>query len=266
MERIALIAGGGELPVILAKKARKKGVKVIGFAIKKMASPDLDVACDRVHWFDLSQVNKFFFMLLIERVKKIVMLGKVDKTVIYEGIKKGNKGLNHFKGLEDKSDYAVLDKITSEFEKRGIKVISGIEYLSDLFPTAGVLTKKQPSEKEREDISFGFKMAKEIARLDIGQTIIVKDKTVVSVEAMEGTDRTIERAAKLCGEGFVVVKTSRPEQDMRWDIPVIGPATIRQIADSRGAVLALEAKKMFLVDKEACIKLADDNNISIVVM
>ncbi len=265
MEKIGLIAGGGRLPIIFAKKARSQGVKVIGFAIKGMASSDLGDSCNRIHQLDPRQVKKFFLLLVVERIKKVVMLGKVDKSIIYGKINKGDKVLNSLKNSENKSDYAVLKKITSEFEKRGIKVINGIEYLSDLLPSKGILTKRTPTQKEYDDISFGFKIAKEIAQRDIGQTIVVKDKSVVSIEAMEGTNRTIERAARLCGE-FVVVKVSRPQQDMRWDVPVVGPETIKLIAENKGRVLAIEEKRMFLVEKEASIELADKNDISIVVV
>lgn len=265
MERIGLIAGSGRLPIIFAKKARSQGIKVIGFAIKGMASSDLGDACDRTHWLGPEQIRKFFFLLIAERIKKVAMLGKVDKSIIYGKINKSDKALNSLKNSENKSDYAILERITSEFEKRGIKVINGIEYLSDLLPSKGVLTKRAPTQKEYDDISFGFKAAKEIARTDIGQTIVIKDKSVVSIEAMEGTNRTIERAARLCG-GFVVVKVSRPQQDMRWDVPVVGPETVKLIAENKGKVLAIEEKGMFLVEKEASIEFADKNDISIVVV
>jgi len=265
MEKIGLIAGGGKLPIIFAERAMRQGVKVIGFAIKGMASSDLVDACDRTHWLNPGQIKKLFLLLAIERIKKVAMLGKVDKSIIYGKIKKGDEALNSLKNSENKSDYAILEKITSEFERRGIKVINGIEYLSGLLLSKGVLTKRVPTQKEYDDISFGFKAAKEIARTDIGQTIVIKDKSVVSIEAMEGTNRTIERAAKLCG-GFVVVKVSRPEQDMRWDVPVVGPETVKLIAENKGKVLAIEEKRMFLVEKEASIELADKNDISIVVV
>jgi DUF1009 family protein len=267
MERIGLIAGAGELPIIFAKEARKKGTKVIGFAVKEMASPDFDTACDRVHRLSIGQIKKLFFLLLAERIKKIAMLGKVDKSLIYnENIKKDEKAAKYLNTYDLRSDYGILDKITAEFKKVGIEVVNGMEYLSHLLPSKGVLTKRQPSEKERDDISFGFGIAKKLAGMDIGQAIVVKDKSVVSLEAMEGTDRAIQRASGLCGEGFTVIKVSRPGQDMRWDVPVVGPETIRIIAKNKGAALAIEEKRMFLVEKDTCLELANSNNISIVVM
>lgn len=265
-ERIGLIAGSGKLPVIFAKEARKKGAKIIGFAIKGLASPELEGACDRFHWVGRTEIMKGLFLLAAERIRKIVMLGKVDKSFIYEGIKKNDKALNAFQDSEDKSDYNLLERATAELKKKGIKVLSGAEYLSELLPSKGVLTKRRPSEKEKEDISFGFKVAKEIAGRDIGQTVVVKDKSVVSIEALEGTDRTIKRAADLNIEGFTVIKVSRPRQDMRWDVPVVGLETVNLIAENKGKVLAIEGKGMFLVEKESCVKLANDNDMSIVVV
>ena len=265
MERIGLIAGGGKLPVIFAEEARKKGAKIIGFAIKEMALPEFDKACDRAHRLGIKQIKKFLFLLVAERIRKIVMLGKVDKSVIYNNKHGADEHLRRFEKEKDKSDYSILDKVTAEFEKMGIKVIEAGAYLDNLFPPKGILTKRHPSEKEANDVSFGFPIAREIARFDIGQTVIVKDKSVVSVEAMEGTDETIKRAAKLSGSGFTVIKVSRPEQDMRWDVPVVGPETIKLIAENKGKVLAIEAKRMFLVEREACLEIAEKNGISIVV-
>lgn len=267
MERIGLIAGRGELPIIFAKEARKKGSKVIGFAVKEMASPDFDNACDKVHRIAIGEFKKFLFLLLAERIRKIAMLGKIDKTLIYDkNVKRDEKAVKFLNTPEAKNDYAILDRITAEFKKVGIEVVNGSEYLSHLLPLKGVLTKTKPSEKEYEDILFGFGIAKEIARMDIGQAVVVKDKSVVAVEAMEGTDRAIERAAGLCRGGFTVIKVSRPKQDMRWDVPVIGPDTVRLIAEKKGRALAIEEKRMFLVEKDACLELADTNNISIVVI
>lgn len=266
MERIGLIAGGGEIPVIFAREARKKGVKVIGFAVKGIASPDLEGACSKVHWLGTDQILKGLFLLAIERIRKIVMLGKIDKSIIYSSIKKDEGELVRFKETPDKSDYTILDKVTAELKKKGIEVIDSVEYLSGLLPSKGILTKRHLSEGEKEDVSFGFKIAKEIARFDIGQTIVVKDRSVIGVEAVEGTDRTIKRAAELGVKDFVVVKVSRPRQDMRWDVPVVGPETVKLIADNNGKVLALEEKRMFLVDKDSCVRLADKSDISIVVV
>ncbi len=266
MERIGLIAGGGEIPVIFAREARKKGVKVIGFAVKGLASPELEGVCSKVHWLGTNQIMKGLLLFAVERIRRIVMLGKIDKSIIYDTVKKDEGELARFKETPDKSDYSILDRVTAELKKRGVEVIDSLEYLSGLLPSKGVLAKRHLSAKEKEDVSFGFKIAKEIAQFDIGQTIVIKDKSVIAVEAVEGTDRTIKRAAELGVKEFTVVKVSRPKQDMRWDVPVVGPETLKLIADNGGKVLALEEKRMFLVDKDSCARLADKNDISIVVV
>lgn len=266
MEKIGLVAGSGELPVIFAREAKKRGINVVTFAINGMARKDIDLVCAKVHWLSVNQIKKFFFLLIAERIRKIVLLGKVDKSVIYNKKEIDSEELKVLKDSREKSDYFILEKITSEFSKRGVEVINGVEYLKDLFPPRGILTARQPSERESDDIAFGFKIAKEISKLDIGQTVVVKDKAIVSVEAMEGTDRAIERVREICVEDFVVVKTSRPNQDMRWDVPVVGPETVRLIAKNKGKILAIESDRMFLVDRDACVKIADENDMSIAVI
>jgi len=266
MERIGLIAGGGEIPVIFAREARKKGVEVIGFAVKGLASPELKSVCSKVHWLGTNQITKGLLLFVVERIKRIVMLGKIDKAIIYDAAKKNEGELARFKETPDKSDYNILNRVTAELAKRGVEVVDSLGYLSELLPSKGILTKRHLSARENEDVSFGFEIAKEIARFDIGQTIVVKDRSVIAVEAVEGTDNTIKRAAKLGIKEFVVVKVARPRQDMRWDVPVVGSETVKLIAAGGGKVLALEEKKMFLVDKDSCSRLADRNDISIVVV
>ena len=266
MERIGLVAGGGALPVIFAKEARKKKAKVIGFAIRNVASPELEKVCDKIHWLGINQIKKFAFLLLVERIKKIALLGTVEKAIIYGSVKNDKEAGKIIKETNDKNDYSILSRITAEFEKKGVEVISGIEYLSDLLPSKGVLTEKSPSEKEYDDIDFGFKMAKELARADVGQTVVVKDRAVVTVEGMEGTDRTIERAGKLCGEGFVVTKVSRPDQDMRWDVPTVGLHTMTVLAENSFSALAIESDRTFLLDREKFVEMAEKSNIAVKVL
>lgn len=268
MERIGLIAGSGDFPAIFAQEARKKGTKIIAFAMKDITSPDFGKFVDRIHWIDITkfQIQKFIFLLLAERIKKMVMVGKVDKAMIFKKVD-GNKEIGEFlKSAKDSRDYSILEEVTHRFAKIGISVIDGLEYLSDLVPSKGVLTKRHPSESEREDIEFGMPIAKEIARLDIGQTITVKNKAIVTVEAMEGTDNTISRARELVGGDFTVIKVARPKQDMRWDVPLIGPDTIQAMIDNNARLLAIESGKMFFVEKARTIQLADSNDITIIVV
>lgn len=268
MERIGLIAGSGNFPMLFAKEAKKKGAKLIAFAIKNLTSPDFSDFVDKVHWIDASKfkIQKFILLLLTERIKKMIMVGKIDKSFVFRQLKNNNEDIDSLlKDAKDNMDYSILDEVTKRLNKIGIEVIDGLEYLKDLMPQKGVLTKRFPSEREWEDIEFGSKIAKELARFDIGQTITVKDKAVITVEAMEGTDEVIKRAGQLVGGDFTVIKVSRPHQDMRWDVPLVGFQTLMAMIESKARVLAVESQKTFFIEKAKVIREADLNNITIAV-
>lgn len=267
MRKIGLIAGKGELPEILAYKMKENGIKVIGFALSGITDPSFGYSCHRVHWLKLGQLKKFLLLLFTEQIREITMIGKIDKSILFDRSVKEDKDVERIlKSLKDNADYTILEKITKEFKKIGVKVVDGSVFMEDFLPEKGVLTKRKLLDAEKDDVSFGYRVAKELARLDIGQCVVVKDKTIVSVEAMEGTDMTINRAGKICGDGFVVVKVARPKQDMRFDVPCVGIQTIRVIAENKGRVLAIESRKTYLIDRTKCVKAADKNGISIVVV
>jgi len=268
MERIGLIAGSGNLPLIFAREAKKRGAKIIAFAIKDVTSPDFTKFVDRVHWIDTEKfrIQKFIFLLLAERIKNMVMVGKIDKSLIFKKLDTNQDVDQFIKGTKDASDYSILEEVTNRLAQIGIRVIDGLDYLSDLLPKTGILTKRHPSESERRDIEFGLPIAREIARLDIGQTITVKNRSIVTVEAMEGTDKAIERAKDLVSGDFTVIKIARPKQDMRWDVPLIGLDTIITMIENNARVLAIESGKMFLVEKEKTVKEADLNDVTIIVV
>lgn len=266
MERIGLIAGSGNVPLLFAKEAKKKGATIVAFAIKDITSPNFGRYVDKIHWIDPAgfKIQKFILLLLRERIKKMIMVGKVDKSMIFGKLKNNEDVRTLLDASGDSMDYSILEEATRRFNKIGIKVIDGLEYLKDLLPPKGVLTKRVPSKREEDDIEFGVKIAKEITRLDIGQTITVKNKAVITVEAMEGTDEAIRRASKL-SDDFVVIKVARPKQDMRWDVPLIGFETLKTMVEAKARVLAIESEKMFFIDKAKVIKEADLNEIAIVV-
>ena len=267
MERIGLIAGSGNFPLLFAKEAKKKGAKVIAFAIEGLTTPNFGEFVDKIHWIDISKfrIQKFILLLLAERIKKMIMVGKIDKSLIF-GKAGDNEDISSvLENAGDSMDYSILGEVTKRLNKIGIKVVDGLDYLKDMMPEKGVLTKRLPSKNEWEDIKFGLNLAKEIARLDIGQTITVKNKAVVTVEAMEGTDEAIKRAGKLAGGDFTVVKVARPNQDMRWDVPLIGFETLKTMIESKARVLAVESGKMFFVERAKVIKEADLKEITIVV-
>lgn len=268
MDRIGLIAGSGNFPFIFAEEARKKGAQVIAFAIKGVTNPGFDKAVDRIHWIDVNHFNipVFIALLLTERIKKIAMAGKIDKALIFSRFNKVKDIQEVLSITKDNTDYSILDDVTKRFNKIGVDVIDGLEYLGELLPQKGVLSKRQPAEEEKKDIEFGLKIAREIAKLDVGQTITVHNRAVITVEALEGTDNTIRRAKDLVKGPFTVVKVARPDQDMRWDVPMVGADTINAMVESGATALSMESGKMFFTEKNAALKIADENNISIVVI
>ena len=268
MERIGLVAGGGKLPVIFANEAKKRGAKIVAFGVEGITAPDFGEFVDKLHWIDPAnfKIQKFAFLLIAERIRKIVLVGKIDKSLIFGKFGKNKDVSSVLTTAKDNMDYSILEEVTKRLAAVGVHVTDAIEYLKDLMPEKGVLTKRQPTAEESEDIKFGVKMAKEIARLDIGQTIIVKNKSVVAVEAVESTDDTIKRGGTISGGDFIVIKVARPRQDMRWDVPLVGLDTLETMLSSGGKVLAIESEKMFFIEKEKVVKEADLNEATIVVV
>jgi len=266
MGKVGLIAGAGTLPLEFVRSAKESGDQVIVFALNGMASPQLEKEADKVYWLNIGQIAKFAFLMAKERIRKLALLGKVEKKIIYE---KGEHDEEYRKGLKrmkNKKDYSILAEITKTLGKIGVEVIDGLSYLAPLMPQKGVLTRSTPDEQTEKDIKFGYDSAKKLAGMDIGQTVIVKESSIVAVEAMEGTDATIERASSIAGENCVMVKVSRPDQDFRWDIPAVGPDTMTRLVENKYKALAIEADRMFLIEREKVVEMADSAGIVIVVI
>ncbi len=267
MARIGLLAGSGKLPFVFAKIAQRKGDNIIAFGIKGITDDNLENHVDKMHWMDWGDFKKALLLLAVERIKKIIMLGKVEKNIFFRNDKELDEEAKKLvEKVKDKKDYVILNKVGKVLSKLGIEVIDSTTYLKDEIPSKGTLTKREPNEEEWRDIKYGSEIAKELSRYDIGQTIAVKDKTVITVEAMEGTDETIRRAGALTGGDFVIVKVARPNQDMRFDVPLVGSDTLKAMIEAKGRVLALEEKKTLLIDRNEVIKLANQAGISIVVI
>ncbi len=261
MEKIGLVAGAGSLPVEFVRSARAKGDKVVVYAIEGMASRELDNAADKTYWLNIGQFKKFIFLLIKERIRKLALLGKVDKGVIYDKKIHDEEASSVLSNVENKKDYSILEEITRRLKILGIEVIKGTDYLAHLLPEKGVMGQILPDDRIRDDIEFGVKAAKRLADMDIGQTIVVKDKTIVAVEAMEGTNATIRRAREIAGDGCTMIKVSRIKQDMRWDIPTVGPETITLLGENNFGALAIESGNMFVIDKERFLQKANESNI-----
>jgi Uncharacterized protein conserved in bacteria len=267
MARIGLVAGQGELPLIFARKAKEKGDTVIALGLKGSTSEELEKYVEKIYWFEWGDLKKAMLVAVTQRLRRIALLGKINKEIVFKD--SGNLDAESKKIMSSsggKKDYNILKGVANLVKTVGIEIIDPTPYLEELIPEKGVLTKRAPTKEEELDIEYGRKVASELARFDIGQTVIVKEKTVIALEAVEGTDETIRRAGKLVDGGFTVVKMARPDQDARFDVPLVGPRTIQTIVESKGKVLALEQKKTFLMNREEAIKIANDSGLSIIVI
>ncbi|MFH1562203.1 MAG: UDP-2,3-diacylglucosamine diphosphatase LpxI [Nitrospirota bacterium] len=262
--KIGLIAGRGELPLILAKQIKKEKFELIIISLIKDARKELQAIANRFYVFDLGQVQTIIDTFISEGVQQLFMIGKVGKEIIFDTARLDSKAKAILAKLRDKDDNAIMKAIVEELGNTGIKVLDQTQYLSSLLVTKGVLTKKQPDAKQWLDIEYGMMMAKEIARLNIGQAVVVKDGTVLAVESIEGTDETILRAGRLGKEGLVVAKTSKFGHDVRFDIPTVGSSTIKTLVKAKAEVLAIESGKVLIADKDKMIKEADRAGIVIV--
>ncbi len=262
--KIGLIAGNGKFPLIFAQEAKRVGAELVALAIKKETSPRLENLVDRIHWVNVGQLGNLIEICKKEGITRAVMAGQVRHTRLFGQVKLDARAMALLAGVKDKKANSLLGAVADELLREGIELIDSATYLSHLLPSPGILTRRKPTQKEWRDIEFGHKMAKEIAGLDIGQTVVVKDQTVLAVEGMDGTDRTIKRGGKLGRGDVVVVKVSKPQQDRRFDLPIIGERTIEVLKQAKAKVLAFSARSTILLDREKVVKSANQNGISLV--
>jgi DUF1009 family protein len=262
--KIGLIAGNGRFPLIFAQEAKRQGMEVVALAIKKETNPSLEDLVDRIHWVDLGQLGDLIEICKKEGIARVVMAGQVRHTRLFSQVKLDARAMALLAGVKDKKANSLLGAVADELSREGIELLDSATYLSHLLPSPGILTRRKPTQKEWRDIEFGHKMAKEIAGLDIGQTVVVKDQTVLAVEGMDGTDLTIKRGGKLGRRDVVVVKVSKPQQDRRFDLPIVGDRTIEVLKEAKAKVLAFSARNTILLDTEKVIKRANQNGISLV--
>ena len=263
MKPLGLIAGKGELPALIVREARAQGRKVVAIALEPVTDsvPGADVL-ERVHIGKLGSVIK---ALKAHGVHEAVMAGKISKTLLYgKKIRPDLRAAALLFRLKDRGDDSIINAVAKEFEKDGIRLIGIPEICPKLLTPEGTLTRHKPTDKEWKDIEFGFRIAKEIGRLDIGQVVVIKDRAVMAVEAIEGTDEAIRRGSNLAGGGVTVVKVIRPTQDARFDMPVVGLDTLSAMIDSGARVLCLEAHKSIFLDREEFISRANSAHISVV--
>lgn len=263
-QRIGLIAGNGRFPIIFAENARRLGYFVSAIAHVGETLPELERYVDRIHWIKVGQFNKVIKSLKGDGVNQAVMLGGMKKTHVFSDIRPDFRAMALFARLKTWKDDGILREVAAELEREGIHIRESTFGLQNILVPSGVLTSRAPTKKERSDIEFGWAMAGEVGRLDIGQCLVVKDRVVVAVEAADGTDETIRRGGRLARQGAVVVKRCKPIQDLRFDLPAVGQETIATMKEVDATVLALDAGKSILLDREAMIQQANQVNIAIV--
>jgi len=266
-DRYAIIAGNGHFPFLVLEAARDRGLEPLVVAIKEEAAPDLAEKTRDIHWLSLGEVSKCLDLLGSEKVSKVVLAGQVKHVQLFSSIKPDGRVSRMLQGLHRKNTDALIGAFVRMIEGRGIHVVDSTLFLKPLLAEPGPLTRRAADAEETADITYGRGLAKKIAGLDIGQTIVVADRACIAVEAMEGTDATIERAAALSnGRRLVVIKVSKPRQDMRFDVPVVGRKTIQVMQQSRATALAVDAGKTLLFDRQKLIEDADQAGIAIVGM
>lgn len=253
------------MPKAIADEARSEGLHVVAVGLEPLADQTLASHVDELHHVNVGKLGALIETLKRSGVGEAVMAGKVPKALLYKSrIRPDLRAAKLLFTLKDKSDDSILLAITRELEKDGITLLKTTEFCARMLTPEGVLTRKGPTESERKDIAFGWRIAKEIGRLDIGQTVVVKDQAVLAVEAIEGTDEAIRRGGSYAQGGAVVVKVSKPQQDMRFDVPVVGLDTLKAMADVRARVLAVEARKSILLRQNEFLKAAVAAGITVV--
>lgn len=272
MEKIGLIAGNGRFPILFAQGARENNVRVVAVGIEGETSPEIKDYVESLHWIKLAQLGKLIRCLKSEGVTKAVMAGGLTKSKMYSRFpflkyRPDWRGISLFyKRVKDRDDHTILSAVAEELAKDGIELESSVLFVPQLLATKGCLTTRTPSERETKDVEYGWKIAKEIAKLGIGQSIVVKDQVVIAVEGIEGTDETLQRGGKLGRGGVVAIKVSKEDLDMRFDIPTVGPETVKMLKDAGVTCLAIEAGRTLVLDKDEVKHAADRAGVCIIAL
>lgn len=263
--KYGLIAGNGKFPFLVLEAARSQGIDMVVVAIKEETFPEIEQHAKTIHWMSLGQLGKLIKTFKAEGVDHAIMAGQVKHKQIFSSIVPDFKMIQLLAGLATKNTDSLIGAVARVLENEGIELVDSTVFLRPLIPDPGLLTRRAPSDEEKRDLDYGFKLARELGRLDIGQSIVVTDGVCVALEAMEGTDAVMERAAALSnGRPLRVVKLAKPNQDLRFDVPVIGPGTVRLMASLKVTALAIEARKTLMIDRDELIREADANGIAII--
>lgn len=264
-ETLGLIAGNGKFPILFAHQAKHKNFKVVAVAIKGDTSFLIRFFVDKICWIGAGELKKLFEYFKKQGVKKVIMAGQVNPDNLFDRSVVFDEELQKlFAALRDRKADTIFKALADKLQAEGMELLDSTFLLDKFMAPKGALTKRGPTERELADIEFGKDIAKSMGSIDVGQTVIVKDKAIVAIEAMEGTDKAILRGGHIAHWGATVIKVSKPKQDSRFDIPVIGPQTIWTMIRCRASCLAIESGKTLMIDQKKCIRLADRAKICIV--
>ena len=263
-ESIGIISGGGQFPLLVADSIRRMGMRVVAVAHVEDTDPSLGETVDKIIWIKLGKLGRLIKVFKQNNVKRVLMAGTISKNHMFSKARPDIRGLSFISRLAIFHDDGILRALADELAKEGIEIVSSTKYLPELLAPEGCLTKRRPSRGDKEDICIGWEVAKELGRLDIGQCVVVRKRAIVALEGIDGTDATISRGGKLAEKGAVVVKICKPNQDTRFDVPSVGLDTLNVMSEVKAAVLAVEAGKTLMFNREEMIRYADKEGISII--
>jgi DUF1009 family protein len=262
--KYGLIAGNGKFPFMVLEGAKRAGVALSVAAIREETDPEIERVADNVVWVGIGQLGKMIRFFKSEGVERAIMAGQVKHVQIFSRAVPDARMLKMLLKLPRRNTDSLIGGVADELASEGIELIDSTFFLQDYLPKAGPLTRREPDERERQDIEYGLEIAREIAQLNLGQTLVIRAKACVAIEAMEGTDETIRRAGELAKGRLTVVKIAKPDQDMRFDVPVVGTPTIEAMLAAGAGCLCITAAKTLMFDRDEMIQLANENKIAIV--
>src|ERR687893_806579 len=262
--RFGLIARNGRFPFLVLEGARRAGAEVAVAAIREETDPEIERVAERVVWVGIGQLGKMIRFFKREGVERAIMAGQVRHVQIFSGALPDVRMLKMLLSLPRRNTDALIGGVAAELAREGIELIDSTYFIKDQLPAEGVLSRRQPSAAERADIEYGLEVAREIARLDLGQTIVVRARACVAIEAMEGTDAVIRRAGQLAKGRLTVVKVPKPSQDRRFDVPVVGAPTVQAMLEAGAPCLCLTAGKTLLFDRAEMLALADRHRLTVI--
>jgi UDP-2,3-diacylglucosamine hydrolase len=263
-EVLGLIAGNGRFPFLAAAGARRAGRRVVALALREETEPALEREVDELHWISLGQLGKAIEILQRAGAREAVMAGQVQHRQLFSDVVPDLKLVGLLARLAFRNTDSLIGAVADALAREGITLLPSVAFLEDQLASRGPMTKRRPDAEQAKDVAYGESVARTLAGMDLGQTAIVKGRAAVALEAMEGTDETIRRAGRIAGPGTTVVKVSKPKQDLRFDVPVVGPGTLDAMREAGAAVLAVDAARTLLLDRAVFLARADAERIAVV--